>query len=76
MGSTAHGRRALRASGSGCRYPGFAVGGELAAFFALLHDQPLAAPIMVFAQTKPGRGSRFVDNTEKPFRRRMGSTTV
>ena len=54
-------------------YPGFAVGGELkAAFFALLHDQPLAAPIMVFAQDEAGNEAHaaFVDNVfEKPFKK-------
>ena len=54
-------------------YPGFALGGDVkAAFFALLHDQPLAAPIAVFAHDDAGNEARasFVDNVfEKPFKK-------
>jgi len=60
-------------------YPGFpaavgagADGALKAAFFALLHDQDLNVPIVVFAQDEAGNQSKvsFVDNVfEKPFRR-------
>jgi murein DD-endopeptidase MepM/ murein hydrolase activator NlpD len=54
-------------------YPGFALGGDVkAAFFALLYDQPLAAPIAVFARDEAGNEAHtsFVDNVfEKPFKK-------
>jgi murein DD-endopeptidase MepM/ murein hydrolase activator NlpD len=54
-------------------YPGFAIGGDLkAAFFALLHDQPLKASIQAFARDEAGNEAHasFVDNVfEKPFKK-------
>jgi murein DD-endopeptidase MepM/ murein hydrolase activator NlpD len=54
-------------------YPGFALEGDTkAAFFALLHDQPLHAPIAVFAHDEADNEARaaFVDNVfEKPFKK-------
>jgi murein DD-endopeptidase MepM/ murein hydrolase activator NlpD len=54
-------------------YPGFAIGGDLkAAFFALLYDQPLSAPIVVFASDEAGNEAHasFVDNVfDKPFKK-------
>ena len=62
-------------------YPGFpAMGAGVTnadpslkvAFFALLHDQPLNAPIAVFARDEAGNQAKasFVDNVfEKPFRK-------
>ncbi len=54
-------------------YPGFALGGDLkAAFFALLHDQPLNTPIAVFARDEADNEAHaaFVDNVfEKPFKK-------
>src|SRR3989475_5927054 len=60
-------------------YPGFppavgagADGALKAAFFALLHDQDLNVPIVVFARDEAGNESKlsFVDNVfEKPFKR-------
>jgi len=62
-------------------YPGFAASGAVSsvadpamkvAFFALLPDQDLNTPIVVFAQDEAGNRSKlsFVDNVfEKPFRR-------
>jgi murein DD-endopeptidase MepM/ murein hydrolase activator NlpD len=54
-------------------YPGFAIGGDLhAAFFALLHDQPLKTPIRVFARDEADNEaqSSFIDNVfEKPFKK-------
>jgi murein DD-endopeptidase MepM/ murein hydrolase activator NlpD len=54
-------------------YPGFPLGGGLeVAFFGLLHDQPLNAPIAAFARDDVGNEARasFVDNVfEKPFKR-------
>jgi murein DD-endopeptidase MepM/ murein hydrolase activator NlpD len=58
-------------------YPGFPAdaggsGSLRAAFFALLHDQDLNVPIVVFARDEAGNESklRFVDNVfDKPFKR-------
>jgi len=54
-------------------YPGFSLGGDTkAAFFALLHDQPLHAPIAVFARDEADNQARaaFVDSVfEKPFKK-------
>jgi murein DD-endopeptidase MepM/ murein hydrolase activator NlpD len=54
-------------------YPGFALGGDLkAAFFALLHDQPLNTPIVAFARDEADNETHtaFVDNVfEKPFKK-------
>jgi murein DD-endopeptidase MepM/ murein hydrolase activator NlpD len=58
-------------------YPGFAAPGAAApavkvAFFALLYDQPLNAPIVAFARDEAGNEAKatFVDNVfEKPFRK-------
>jgi hypothetical protein len=54
-------------------YPGFALGGDLkAAFFALLHDQPLNTPIVAFARDEADNEAHtaFVDNVfEKPFKK-------
>jgi murein DD-endopeptidase MepM/ murein hydrolase activator NlpD len=62
-------------------YPGFPVAGAgaagadpsiKAAFFALLYDQPLNAPIVAFARDEAGNQSKatFVDNVfEKPFKK-------
>jgi murein DD-endopeptidase MepM/ murein hydrolase activator NlpD len=62
-------------------YPGFPVSGAgvagadpsiKAAFFALLHDQPLNTPIAAFARDEAGNQAKatFVDNVfEKPFKK-------
>jgi murein DD-endopeptidase MepM/ murein hydrolase activator NlpD len=62
-------------------YPGFPAAGAGAegadpavkvAFFALLHDQPLDAPIVAFARDEAGNQAKatFVDNVfEKPFKK-------
>jgi murein DD-endopeptidase MepM/ murein hydrolase activator NlpD len=62
-------------------YPGFPVSGAgvtsadaavKAAFFALLHDQPLNTPIVAFARDEAGNQAKatFVDNVfEKPFKK-------
>jgi len=59
-------------------YPGFPVGAGgadasmRASFFAVLHDQDLNVPIVVFARDEAGNESKlsFVDNVfEKPFKR-------
>ena len=62
-------------------YPGFPVSGAgvtgadpsvKAAFFALLHDQPLNTPIVAFARDEAGNQTKasFVDNVfEKPFKK-------
>jgi murein DD-endopeptidase MepM/ murein hydrolase activator NlpD len=62
-------------------YPGFPASGAgiagadaslKVAFFALLHDQPLNAPIVAFARDEAGNQSKatFVDNVfEKPFKK-------
>src|SRR6267142_6570079 len=62
-------------------YPGFPVSGAgvagadpsiKVAFFALLHDQPLNAPIAAFARDEAGNQAKatFVDNVfEKPFKK-------
>jgi len=62
-------------------YPGFPVSGARvtsadaavkAAFFALLHDQPLNTPIVAFARDEAGNQAKatFVDNVfEKPFKK-------
>jgi len=59
-------------------YPGYPAGaggadtGLRASFFALLHDQDLNVPIVVFARDEAGNESKlsFVDNVfEKPFKR-------
>ena len=57
-------------------YPGFPAGvadqNAKAAFFALLHDQDLNVPIVVFARDEAGNESKlsFLDNVfEKPFKR-------
>jgi murein DD-endopeptidase MepM/ murein hydrolase activator NlpD len=62
-------------------YPGFAATGAgiagadpslKVAFFALLHDQPLNAPIVAFARDEAGNQAKatFVDNVfEKPFKK-------
>ncbi len=62
-------------------YPGFPIAGAgvtgadpatKVAFFALLHDQPLDAPIVAFARDEAGNQAKatFVDNVfEKPFRK-------
>src|SRR5439155_20733143 len=61
--------------------PGFPVAGAgvdgadssiKTAFFALLHDQPLNAPIAAFARDEAGNQAKasFVDNVfEKPFKK-------
>ncbi len=64
----------------GIEYPGYAIPtagaatgpGLKAAFFALLYDQPLDAPIAAFARDEAGNQARamFVDNVfEKPFKK-------
>jgi murein DD-endopeptidase MepM/ murein hydrolase activator NlpD len=54
-------------------YPGFPLSGELkVAFYALLYDQPLNAPIAAFARDEAGNQAKasFVDNVfEKPFKK-------
>jgi murein DD-endopeptidase MepM/ murein hydrolase activator NlpD len=62
-------------------YPGFPASGAgvegadpavKVAFFALLHDQPLNAPIVAFARDEAGNQAKatFVDNVfEKPFKK-------
>src|SRR5437899_298904 len=58
-------------------YPGYPAGigadaNVRAAFFALLHDQDLNVPIVVFARDEAGNESKlsFIDNVfEKPFKR-------
>ncbi len=54
-------------------YSGYPLSGELkVAFFALLYDQPLNAPIAAFARDEAGNQAKasFVDNVfEKPFKK-------